>query len=224
MRHEHKFIINEYQRAIIQSRIESVMERDNHVQNGTYLITSLYFDDFQNGCYLDNEFGVDRREKFRIRYYNNNVDFMRLELKSKLRGMCDKKQCKISREQTDAYIRGVGLCISDDMPQLMRKLQTEFDTKCLHPDIIVDYERIPYIYQTGNVRITFDCNICASTDINNFLSATYHKVPILPDGMLVLEIKYDDILPGFIEDIVQFGGLGKETFSKFYLCKRQMVL
>ena len=224
MRLEYKFIINEYQRAILQSRIESVMERDLHVKDGTYLITSLYFDDYQNGCYLDNEFGVDRREKFRIRYYNRDSNFMRLELKSKLRGMCDKKQCKITRDQTDNFINGNGLIVDEDMPSLLRKLQADFDTKLLRPEIIVDYERIPYIYHTGNVRITFDCNICASTDISNFLNASYHKIPILPDGMLVMEIKYDDILPGFIEDIVQFSGLGKETFSKFYLCKRQMVL
>ncbi len=219
MRYEHKFVIDDNKRIELQNKLEQIMQRDVHTHKGTYIIKSLYFDDYTHSCFFENEYGYDNREKFRIRYYNDDKDFIRLELKSKTRGMTEKKQCAVSLSQA-VDMQNNNFCEINEQFSLLRKFFIETKTNLLHPDVIVEYERIPYIYEEGNVRITFDTNICGSNETEKFLSGDYHKIPILPGGLLVMEIKYDDILPGFIEDIVQVKNLGKETFSKFYLCKK----
>ena len=70
------------------------------------------------------------------------------------------------------------------------------------PKVIVEYERTPYVYKNGNVRITFDRNITSSSQVDQFFNATAKKRPILPAGMQLLEVKYDEYLP---EDLVRKG-------------------
>ena len=83
-RHEFKYLINDYQYHIIKNNLDCIMELDPHVQSdGYYSIRSLYFDDYEDSCFFDNENGVDPREKFRIRIYNASLERISLESKIK---------------------------------------------------------------------------------------------------------------------------------------------
>ena len=63
-RHEYKYPLTKGQIIIEDARIKSIMSRDVHAgPEGSYNIRSLYFDDYDNRCYMDNENGVDNREK-----------------------------------------------------------------------------------------------------------------------------------------------------------------
>lgn len=42
-------------------------------------------------------------------------------------------------------------------------------TRLLPPKVIVEYDRVPYIYPQGNVRITLDENIRSSSRVELFL-------------------------------------------------------
>ena len=86
----------------------------------------------------------------------------------------------------------------------------------LRPKTIVDYEREPYIYEAGNVRITFDMKISASYELENFLDGDYQSYYILPSGLNVLEVKFDEILPSYIRNIVESYGFKQTSFSKYY--------
>lgn len=100
-RHEYKYVCSDRQLICIKNRIEPYMSIDRHAgNNGKYTIRSLYFDSYNNGCYYDNLSGVDPREKFRIRIYDADTSFIRLELKQKQHGMTRKLSCPV----------GVGLC------------------------------------------------------------------------------------------------------------------
>lgn len=54
--------------------------------------------------------------------------------------------------------------------QVLWKLAYLMETRLMMPKIIVDYDRIPYVYRPGdaNVRITFDKNIKSINDTNSF--------------------------------------------------------
>ena len=83
-RHELKYNITDAQLALIRSRIDHLLPPDSHTgDTGAYTIRSLYFDDYDNRCFLENEDGTDPREKFRIRYYNEDLSFITLEKKLK---------------------------------------------------------------------------------------------------------------------------------------------
>ena len=71
-RHELKYVISATQIPLLKSRITSFMQPDPHTgADGSYNIRSLYFDDYYNRCFYENENGTDPREKFRIRIYNH---------------------------------------------------------------------------------------------------------------------------------------------------------
>ena len=100
MRHEYKHQINYEDYLVIRSRLRMLARPDSHAGvDGKYLIHSLYFDNFSDRALREKIDGVDRREKFRIRYYNENTDYIRLEKKSKLRGLCEKQSAKLTREE-----------------------------------------------------------------------------------------------------------------------------
>lgn len=44
--------------------------------------------------------------------------------------------------------------------------------------------------------------------------------PVLPPGQDLLEVKYDDLLPGYIADAIEHGRMRRETFSKYYLARK----
>lgn len=88
------------------------------------------------------------------------------------------------------------------------------------PKVIVDYERIAYVEEITNVRITFDMKISASSDIDNFLTGDYIKYYVQENNYNVLEVKFDDILPSFIRNIVESYNFNQTSFSKYYYCRK----
>ena len=81
-------------------RASMILQPDKHTnERGTYYIKSLYFDDYQDSCYWENEGGYNIRAKFRIRYYNDDTGCIRLEKKSKINGMTRKESCFITEAE-----------------------------------------------------------------------------------------------------------------------------
>ena len=86
-RHEMKYQTSAGELVLLKNRINHLVPLDAHVgPSGYYSIRSLYFDDYENRCYYENENGTDPREKFRIRIYNHSTERIKLECKRKERG------------------------------------------------------------------------------------------------------------------------------------------
>ena len=86
-RHELKYVVSCAQLSLLKNRVHNLLSLDSHTsQSGVYNIRSLYFDDYYNSCYIENENGTDPREKFRIRIYNASEERITLECKRKERG------------------------------------------------------------------------------------------------------------------------------------------
>ncbi len=220
-RHEFKYEINELQLAELKMRLGAVMQLDSHVaEEGRYKIRSLYFDDYYNTCYNENENGTDPREKFRIRIYNASDSIISLELKRKEAGKTLKKSCRIMREQTERLMAGEGVLWQDDMHPLLKKLYILGETRGMKPKIIVEYDRVPYVCADGNVRATLDLNIGASANIGSFFDPKLSLRPVMPCGTHLFEMKFDNFLPDYIYRSAQIKKLRQTTFSKYYLCRK----
>ena len=219
-RHEIKYVISHAQIPLLRARIEPYMRLDPHaVPGGLYTIRSVYFDDYYNTCYYENENGTDPREKFRIRIYNHSSNRVGLECKRKERGKTLKKSCILTKSQAGMLINCDEIAIDNQLP-LLRKMLLQMNTKLLHPVTIVEYERIPYICQYGNVRVTFDMNISSSVCFDSFFNDRISKRPIMPPGMHLLEVKFDEYLPDYIYNALNLGTLQQTSYSKYYLCRR----
>ena len=220
-RHELKYQITDAQLMMLRNRINHLIPADSHAgPDGIYSIRSLYFDDYENRCLRENEDGTDPREKFRIRIYNASSDRITLECKRKERGKTHKTACPLTVEQTRQLMAGQILPDIGSQPPLLQKLTMLMLTRRMKPVVMVEYDRIPYVYKNGNVRITLDTNIRSSSDVERFLDESIPVRPVLPTGQQLLEVKYDEYLPDFIYRSLQLHSLRQTAFSKYYICRK----
>ena len=220
-RHEFKYVVSGAEIAMLRSRIGGIMNVDRHAGDaGSYSIRSLYFDDYENRCFRENEDGTDPREKFRIRIYNHSTDRISLELKRKERGKTHKTSCPLTVDQTRLLMQGIPVPDIGSQPPLLRKLTIQMLTRRMRPVVIVEYDRIPFVYKDGNVRVTLDTNISASKAISSFMDDRIPRRPVMPTGRQLLEVKYDEFLPDFIYRSLQLNSLTQTAYSKYYICRK----
>lgn len=220
-RHEDKYRIDSCQAAILEARAGALLQRDSHVaESGSYVVKSLYFDDYQDTCFWENVDGYNVRSKFRIRYYDNKTDNIRLEKKSKRNGMVRKDSCVITEEMCRCFMTGQIPQVCEEMPQIMKALLTEMRLRKLIPKVIVVYERKPYVYNVGNIRITFDSNIASSNDMKHFLDTDMVLRPVMQKGESLLEVKWDEVMPEYIYHHLALDELQWTSFSKYYCCRK----
>lgn len=194
------------------------MQCDPHAKDGRYLIRSLYFDNGDDKALREKLDGVNRREKFRIRYYNGDPSVIHLEKKSKLNGLGTKFSAALNAREAQAIVDGnIAWMLSSDAP-LVRELYCKMRDQGLRPKTIVDYTREPFIYRPGNVRVTFDYDIRTGLTCTDFLNAGCVTVPA-GDAPIVLEVKWDAFLPSIIRDAVQTPGRRVGAFSKYAQCR-----
>lgn len=219
-RNEIKYICSEQQLQLIEHRIGKLCKRDVHTgADGTYTVRSLYFDDYHNTCLQENESGVNAREKFRIRIYNGNTQRITLECKQKMNGKNHKESCLLTEEQCREILQGV-CTMPEDAPALFCKFYLQYHTRVLRPKVIVQYDRTPFVYKTGNVRITCDRYIAGTENVKLFLEKELPTRPVMQKDCHVLEVKYDELLPDFIKSTLQIRDLQQTAFSKYYMCRK----
>ena len=217
-RHEWKHEINVSDMISIRHRLSAVARPDPHAVNGRYLIRSLYFDDITDRALREKLDGVNRREKFRIRYYNGDTSLIHLEKKSKLNGLGNKLSAALTREEAQAIVDGeLDWMMSSDRP-LVQELYSKMKSQGLRPKTIVDYTREPFIFDPGNVRVTIDYDIRTGLSCTDFLDTDCVTVPA-GDAPIILEVKWDEFLPDVIRDAVQLSGRRAAAFSKYAQCR-----
>lgn len=205
----------------LQQRLGTVLQTDFNESSGDgYHVISLYFDDLADSCLKDTEDGIYSRCKYRIRIYNDTLDIIKLEIKEKQGSRVNKKSKCITEEEMYRLMRGqcIPASFSPDDPAFLFNLAIQ--TKVLRPKIIVAYERKAYIYELGNVRITFDRNIRTSRQIEDFGTQKISYDP-LRDINAVLEIKYDEFMPGFLLQLLELNCLQQTAYSKYQLCRER---
>jgi len=213
---EQKYLVSDMQLATIADRLNALMQTDTHQVGNCYEVRSIYLDDFYNSCMDENENGVDDRKKYRIRTYDTPNAPLRLEIKEKLRGFTKKSAAMLNREAYGALLSGEMLPFGEDA--VMNQLLLQMRVHRLEPKITVVYQRTAYVHPAGNVRITFDRNIMATRDVDSFFEPHMAGlVPVLPAGMHVLEVKYDEFLPDLVSRQLETGKLRRTAFSKYYL-------
>lgn len=217
-RHEIKHEISYLDLLTLRTRLSAVMQKDSHAIAGKYEIRSVYFDTPDDKALREKIDGVNRREKFRIRYYNDDTSFISLEKKSKVNGLTAKTSCRISKEEAQMIIDGNLSRMPECERALFKELYVKMTSGNLRPKTIVDYIREPFIFPAGNVRVTIDYNIRTGDFRKDFLNP---KTLTLPAGEspIILEVKWDEYLPDIIKDAVSLPGRHASAFSKYAQCR-----
>lgn len=244
-RHEWKYPISVDDLIVIRENIRRVGRVDSHAikTGGRYRIRSLYFDNGADDALYEKVEGINYREKYRIRLYNNNPKFIHLERKTKRNGLGIKDSAELSEQEVrDLLLNRLGWmkaewdaaledaahngCITDQASifvkgstrRIVVELYQKMRLEGLCPKIIVDYMREPYVFDPGNVRVTFDYDLRFSNACRNFLDPDCMLAPA-GDIPLLMEVKWDRFLPDVIQSAIGACGLYPSAFSKYAQCR-----
>lgn len=215
-RHELKFFINISDYFAIKNRIKYIASVDKNANSsGTYHIRSLYFDNFNDKALLEKVNGYNKREKFRIRYYNDNFDFIRLEKKSKINGLCTKFSAPLTKEECEKILNNdIDWMLNSDK-SLIQELYFKMKSQVLRPKTVVDYTREAYIYKPGNIRITIDSNVRTGICSQDIFNTKLPTMKLPNNDTIILEVKFDEFLPDIIKDVIQTNTRKSTSISKY---------
>lgn len=219
-RHELKFKISNSAAEVLKQKLSLILKKDKNAyySDGSYLIKSLYFDDLDSTSYYEKMDGVLYRKKYRIRIYNNNDEFIRLEKKMKHNTYTAKEQILISKDIYSKILNGK-LDEIDSPTGLLEEFITNSKTKHLVPSVIVLYHRTAFTYPVSEVRITFDSHIQSGLYNYDLFDKEVPMYDVSEPGKQVLEVKFNEVLPLHIANILNDIPSCKEAVSKFAICR-----
>ena len=220
LRHELKHQISLQEDLVLAGRLRRLFHHDAHAgTDGTYRITSLYFDTPYDAALREKLDGVDRREKFRLRYYGGDPDWLKLEKKYKINGLCGKRSARLSRAEAEALLSGEHGFLLESGDPLLLEFYSKLRGNGLAPRTVVCYDREAFAYAPGNVRVTLDRNIRTGRSALEFFRPERFALRPL-EGCTVLEVKYDAFLPELVRLAVQTPNRLAGACSKYALCRR----
>lgn len=224
LRHELKFYIARPQYEVLSRTLRGVLHLDPNAERngGTYHIRSLYFDTVFDDAFYDKINGVKDRDKYRIRIYNLSDKEIFLECKTKVGALISKRSVKISRDLTEQIIACDPSGLENTQSGLLRDVYREMRTRLLHPVVLVDYEREAYLHPAEEVRITFDMKLRSGLGSIELFDPAVPTVPVLEREEIILEVKYNRLLPPYIADLISFAcpEAVQSAVSKYTLCRR----
>lgn len=220
-RYEEKHLINLRQYEIIKKRVEKIFNVDKYAnKDNEYLIRSIYFDDYIKKSVRDNIQGLKERYKYRLRFYNLNLDVIKLEKKVKDNEQGYKRSIRISKEEYFELISGKYNLFNKRSEPLAKELVLSMKTRVLKPLITIEYIREPFVLPFNDIRVTFDKNITYSTK-EFYNEKPFKNTPVLEE--IVLEIKYNHFFPYFLRKIFHIDSIQKMSISKYLICYKHSL-
>jgi hypothetical protein len=219
-RHEYKHYINTADYYTLRPALSAAMQGDPHAgANGEYGIRSLYFDDYNDAALSDKIAGINRREKYRIRFYDGDTGFIKLEKKIKQCNLCLKYDGELTMKECAKIFRGDISWLKESGSPLMNDFYVAMRSGLLKPKTIVEYTREPYIFTGGNVRVTFDKSVKTGLFSTDFFNPALPLVETLGGGVMIMEVKFDEFLPDFVRGLIQTNERRSSALSKYALCR-----
>lgn len=218
-RYELKYTVNDTDALWLKEQLKYLMTVDANAKSadGSYRICSLYFDTPDQSAYYEKIDGVLNRRKFRIRYYDDDASFLRLEKKMKHNNMTAKQQAVITQPFYKAILDGHAHLWTAENP-LIKEFISLLAVERLVPSVVVAYRRLAYTYPVSDVRVTFDSRIQTGRYDVDPLRKQAMMYDVLPPHTQVLEVKFNETLPASIASVIAGIPLCREAVSKFARC------
>ena len=231
-RFELKFIINEHCAAGIRDFARGYLEPDEFAdpnQGNSYLISSLYLDNRELSLYRQTVAGEKNRFKLRIRFYDNNPDNPAfLEIKRRVTDVICKERAAITREGVEYLLDGgwpgpdylFGKKKTDTKSiSALENFRSLYTSIGAGPGIYVSYMREAYVSPNSNrVRVTFDRKLYG-TRFDRSQCLIPPTDGAYPDvGGVILELKFTDRFPVWMQDLVQHFNLQRGSMPKYIDC------
>ena len=213
-RKELKYNITNKDFYILQHNLTNLIKKDPNCKGDYYTISSIYFDDYKKTSYNQVKNGISNRWKYRIRFYNYDDSYIKLEKKHKVNGLTNKSCVVIDRQILNNILNNK-IKVEEKNDKLLNEFIVKIKKDLLRPIICIEYDRIPFVHKLGNVRITLDYNIRYTNKYNDLFNSE-KRVYYLKEK--ILEVKYNELIPDFIRYRLELNHLEQVSFSKFNNC------
>lgn len=225
LRHELKYHVDYLQFQIIRKKLSIFLKPDPHAgPDGRYHVRSLYFDDFKNSALCEKICGTAKRKKYRLRVYNCSDDYIKFERKTKLDQYVFKESVRLTRKAADQMIAGDIGFLADTANPLLKAFYLESRNSLLRPVVLVDYYREAYVHSVGNVRITFDTGLHTNMGSTPFFDSNCFTFNVSKEQGVIMEIKFDDVLPQHIRGLFPNTIQPRCAIGKFAICRTTKIL
>jgi hypothetical protein len=218
-RQEHKFFVKHEDVGLISNLLKPLMYLDrNCINNQPYTITSIYFDSSHDEDLFNKLNGVRFREKYRIRYYNDDRDKAKFEVKRKHEYSIEKLSIDLSLDEQSSMLAGDYSCLKKY--EQFEYISYKMDFKCYKPKAVVRYDRLAFTLPFNNIRVTLDLNIRSSGFFSPHIegSCLAGKL-IMPAGYEVLEVKFLGDFPDYLKRLLASYSLNRSSIGKYILAR-----
>ncbi|CAM3297593.1 polyphosphate polymerase domain-containing protein [Brevibacillus invocatus] len=223
-RTEQKYYLHIHDYEVLRQKVSAMLMMDEHsIHSDGYCIRSLYFDSPHDHALIDKNNGIFNREKYRIRIYNGNDDIISIERKSKRGDYVWKESFRINREEYEWIRSGEYGFLWEKNSPMLRDFYTALAHRAFRPTAIVEYWREAYVYDYGNVRITFDKKLAAGVNSYDLFDSNLVLEEAIQVPQTIMEVKFDSIIPDFIRQIIQPHSHQRSSISKYVLCREVNV-
>lgn len=202
-RKEIKYVISVQDFYHMRKHLECYIKPDKHSGDTGYMVRSLYFDSYNDKDLFDVLYGLKDKRKIRLRIYSMSDSSVKLEYKCKSGSDSRKLSLSIPKEEALRMADGDYSFLLEKEDPLAVKLYSRLKTQGYRPAIIVDYNRLAYMYMPNDIRITFDSNIKASRITSGLFDQNVAWQPVMEPGVGVLEVKYNGFLFSHLKQTIE---------------------
>ena len=216
-RQELKYRVSRADRELLLRRLSAALRPDAHGKDGVYAVRTLYFDTVYDDALRDSLAGERDKEKVRLRMYDLDESFLRLEKKVKRGAGGYKIGSLLTRAECEKLLVGDCAFLGGKDDAFLGECYARWRDGGMRPKEIVSYTRAAFGCAEGNVRITLDSDIRASGFTDAFFSPKLGGAPVTAEDVCVMEVKFDRFLPDYIPHLIGIGDRAVQAFSKFAL-------
>ena len=221
-RNELKYYLNDLQTEGLQHQLSKIMDLDRNSDDQVgYRVRSLYFDSIDDECLYQKQSGLLQRKKIRLRTYGEDgTNTVKFEIKHKNGQLVKKDSAILSREDAEEICRGNYALLLKYGNPVLDSIYATFLSRAYTPKVIVEYQRVALVLPVSNIRITFDKKMCSNINHLNLFSSVRDTMPIILEGKQVLEVKFDQFLPGYLKKVISGVNAERMAISKYTLARR----
>lgn len=221
-RFEIKYMIDEAVFEKLMEVMDGYMIADEH---GRSTVCSLYYDTPKHLLIRRSLEHPVYKEKLRLRSYGvaKPSDTVFVELKKKFCSVVYKRRIAMTHDKALLYLAGNGQIAESQITDSQiahSQIASEINYALkiyenLAPAVLLSYEREAfYVRNNHEFRVTFDRNILWR-DYDLSLDKGIYGTPILEDQKVLMEVKTDGAIPGWMVDFLTANKLYKTSFSKY---------
>jgi SPX domain protein involved in polyphosphate accumulation len=230
MRYEFKYIVKNSDLDRLRSMILPFVTIDKFAElddKHQYTVRSIYFDTPRYDFYYEKMEGIKNRKKVRLRGYDkedgNNIVFFEIKRKYDIPIMKFRAPVKFEDALDMFRSRNInGQVVSNDFfpkgNENSKRFFYQVFSKNLRPVVLIVYDREAYQDKMDDtVRITFDKNIRSKgyPSLNSLFEED--KLSLALSGKFILEVKFNNHFPSWINPIISSLLLRKQSASKYVI-------